>query len=131
MALTGHRLRRPDESAVFAIGNGGRNWWLVSRASPSPREGRVWSTSHHGFVSVCHDFLGVLTTNDAHRRVVAVARAVLCTHTNRAHTYSVWRAPNSPARTASRLTANSIELLLTPCTACPLLTLQHKLMMRS
>ena len=29
----------------------------------------------HGFVhvSVCHDFLGVLTTNDAHRRVVARA----------------------------------------------------------
>ena len=46
---------------------------LVSRASPSPREGRVWSTSHHGFVSVCHDFLGVLTINDAHRRVVARA----------------------------------------------------------
>ena len=39
---------------------------IVSRASPSPREGRVWSTSHHGFVSVCHNFLGVLTTNDAH-----------------------------------------------------------------
>ena len=38
---------------------------IVSRASPSPR---VWSTSHHGFVSICHDFLGVLTTNDAHRR---------------------------------------------------------------
>ena len=46
---------------------------VVSRASPSPHEGRVWSTSHHGFVSVCHDFLGVLTTNDAHRRVVARA----------------------------------------------------------
>ena len=46
---------------------------LVSRASPFPREGRVWSTSHRGFVSVCHDFLGVLTTNDAHRRVVARA----------------------------------------------------------
>ena len=54
---------------------------LVSRASPSPREGRVWSTSHHGFVSVCHDFLGVLTTNDAHRRVVARAvHAVLTVH---------------------------------------------------
>ena len=49
---------------------------VVSRASPSPREGRVWSTSHHGFVSVCHDFLGVLTTNDAHLRVVARAIAI-------------------------------------------------------
>ena len=114
-----------------------KNWGgrgLVSRASPrpSPREGRVWSTSHHGFnfVIVCHDFLGVLTTNDAHRHVVARAccARILTVH---AHVYSVWRAPNSPARTASRLTANSIELLLTPCTACPLLTLQHKLMMRS
>ena len=94
---------------------------LVSRANPSPREGRVWSTSHHGFVSVCHDFLGVLTTNDAHRRVVA--RAVLDCACARILTIdSVWRAPNSPARTASRLTANSIELLLTPCTACPFLS---------
>ena len=78
---------------------------IVSRASPSPREGRVWSTSHHGFVSVCHDFLGVLTTNDAHRRVVA--RAVHAYYTNRANAYSVWRAPNGPARTASRLTARA------------------------
>ena len=32
MALTGHRprLSRPDELAVFAIGNGGRNWWLLA-----------------------------------------------------------------------------------------------------
>ena len=53
---------------------------------------RVWSTSHHGFVSVCHDFLGVLTTNDAHRRVVA----------NRAHAYSVWRAYGAPNVTKIR-----------------------------
>ena len=121
-ALSGPRS--PWYKSVISLGIG------LYASQPLPREGRVWSTSHHGFVSVCHDFLGVLTTNDAHRHVVARAvHAYL--YTNRAHAYSVWRAQNSPARIASRLTANSIELLLTPCTACPLLTLQHKLVMRS
>ena len=37
---------------------------------PLHTRGRAWSTLHCGFVNVCHDFLGVLTTNDAHRCTV-------------------------------------------------------------
>ena len=98
---------------------------------PLHKRGRVWSTLPCGFVNVCHDFLGVLTTNHVHR---CTYHLVLCTHANRIACIPycvVWHAPNSPARKTSRITTSSIKLLVTPCTTCPLLSLQHKSMMRS
>lgn len=34
-----------------------------SAASQERKPSRIWSTSYHNFVSLCHNFLGILTTN--------------------------------------------------------------------
>ena len=42
----------------------------ILMGQPLHKRGRGWLTSHCSFVSICQEFLGVLTTHDAHRHTV-------------------------------------------------------------
>ena len=88
---------------------------------PLHKRGRVWSISHCGFVSICQEFLGVLTTHNVHRCTVYL---VLCTYANRValRLYGARQIVQpEQRRKTSRFTTINIELLVTHCSACPLL----------
>ena len=88
------------------------------QANPFTRGGRVWSTSHCGFVNVSHYFLDMLTTGDAHQRKCCLT---LCTHANRVACIQcsvVWYALNRPVRTTQKLniTVYHNQHRITDCT---------------
>ena len=102
---------------------------------PLHKRGRDWSTSHCGFVSICQEFLGVLTTHDAHRHTVPPVPSTSCCACMQPRCIALYGMHGivqpEQRRKTSRFITISIKLLVTHCSACPLLTLQHKLMMRS
>ena len=54
-------------------------YYIIGLAGqPIHKRGRVWSTLHCGFVSVCQEILGVLTTHDVHQRTVPPCAVHAC-----------------------------------------------------
>ena len=95
---------------------------------------RVWSTSCCSFVSLCHDFLGILITNDVYWCTIpprAVHTCQLCCMHTVLHcmAHAKWSGQNNAEKRHSLLqsASNYWSHLVLHVLTYPLLTLQHNL----